>query len=80
MWSALAKSVKNISQKGYDRIIIVTDEQTMDAPENKLTDRMYVINVASYARGVGYTYGTNITHINGFSDKVFDYILEIEGK
>ena len=76
MW----KSVKNISQKGYDRIIVVTDEQTMDAPENKLTDRMYVINVASYARGVGYTYGTNITHINGFSDKVFDYILEIEGK
>ena len=76
MW----KSVKNISNKGYDRIIVVTDEQTMDAPENKLTDRMYVINVASYARGVGYTYGTNITHINGFSDKVFDYILEIEGK
>ena len=76
MW----KSVKNISNKGYDRIIVVTDEQTMDAPENKLTDRMYVINVASYKRGVGYTYGTNITHINGFSDKVFDYILEIEGK
>lgn len=76
MW----KSVKNISKKGYDRIIVVTDEQTMDAPENKLTDRMYVINVASYARGVGYTYGTNITHINGFSDKVFDYILEIESK
>lgn len=76
MW----KSVKNISNKGYDRIIVVTDEQTMDAPENKLTDRMYVINVASYARGVGYTYGTNITHINGFSDKVFDYIYEIEGE
>lgn len=76
MW----KSVKNISKKGYDRIIVVTDEQTMDAPENKLTDKMYVINVASYKRGVGYTYGTNITHINGFSDKVFDYILEIEGK
>ena len=76
MW----KSVKNISNKGYDRIIVVTDEQTMDAPENKLTDKMYVINVASYKRGVGYTYGTNITHINGFSDKVFDYILEIEGK
>lgn len=76
MWN----SVEKVSSKGYDRIIVVTDEQAHDSPSNKILDNMYIINVASYERGVGYTYGTNITHINGFSDKVFDYIYEIEGE
>ena len=76
MWN----SVEKVSSKGYDRIIVVTDEQAHDSPSNKIMDNMYIINVASYERGVGYTYGTKITHINGFSDKVFDYIYEIEGE
>ena len=70
MW----KSIREVSSKSkFDRIIVITDEQTCDSYSSdiKLDDtQMYIINVASYDKGVGYWH--NITHINGFSDKVFD--------
>ena len=72
MW----KSIREVSSKDkFDRIIVITDEQTCDSYSSdiKLGDtQMYIINVASYDKGVGYWH--NITHINGFSDKVFDAI------
>jgi hypothetical protein len=74
MW----KSVEEVSSKGYDRILVITDEQAHDSPSKKVSANMYIVNVASYNKGVRYTLGTNITRINGFSDKVFDYIGEIE--
>lgn len=59
---------------GYDRIIIVTDEQShqaLTAPKGK----GYVVNVATYQRGIGY--GT-WTHIDGWSEAVLDYIRQSE--
>jgi hypothetical protein len=61
-------------RKGYDRIVVITDEQAHDhvgAPVGK----GYVINVASNRNGVGYG---EWTHIDGWSEAVVDYIAELE--
>jgi len=58
----------------YDRIIVITDEQSHDrvaAPRGK----GYIINVASARNGVGY--GPWV-HIDGFSEAVIEYIRELE--
>jgi hypothetical protein len=59
---------------GYDRLVVITDEQSHDsvpAPRGK----GYVINVASNRNGVGYG---PWTHIDGWSEAVVDYIVELE--
>ncbi len=59
---------------GYDRLIVITDEQSHDsvpAPRGK----GYVINVASNQNGVGYG---PWTHIDGWSEAVVEYIAELE--
>jgi len=59
---------------GYDRLIVITDEQAHDsvpAPQGK----GYVVNVASYRNGVGYG---KWTHIDGWSESVVEYIRELE--
>lgn len=48
----------------------------MGMPHNAVIKNAYIINVAPYNKGVGYNNGYK--HINGFSDKVFNYITEIE--
>lgn len=58
----------------YDRLVVLTDEQSADkvpAPKSK----GYVINVASYKKGVGYG---PWTHIDGWSEACIDYIQECE--
>jgi hypothetical protein len=58
----------------YDRLIVITDEQSHDrvpAPQGK----GYVINVASARNGVGYG---EWTHIDGWSEAVIEYIRELE--
>lgn len=73
LWKAV-----NTVQKGhkYDRLIVITDEQSMDSPVSKKVANAYIINVSPYKTGVGYDQG--YVHINGFSDKVFEYIKEYE--
>jgi 60 kDa SS-A/Ro ribonucleoprotein len=59
---------------GYDRIVVVTDEQSHDrvsAPKA----RGYMINVASARNGVGYGAWA---HIDGWSEAVIEYIRELE--
>lgn len=61
---------------GYDRLIIVTDEQSHTALSNpREGSRGYVINVASAENGIGYGIWT---HIDGFSEAVVDYIQTYE--
>lgn len=71
----LADAIQTIDAKfDYDRIIVITDEQSSDgivSPKGK----GYVINVAAYKNGVGYG---KWTHIDGFSEQVVDYIRELE--
>jgi 60 kDa SS-A/Ro ribonucleoprotein len=69
----LGLALDRIDEK-YDRIIVITDEQSHDrVPAPRGTG--YMINVASYRNGVGYGAWT---HIDGWSDAVIDYILELE--
>jgi hypothetical protein len=66
--------VETESRGGYDRLIVITDEQSHDsvpAPRGK----GYVINVASSRNGVGYGAWN---HIDGWSEAVVDYIAELE--
>ncbi len=61
-------------RKGYDRMVVITDEQSHDqvpAPGG----RGYVINVASNRNGVGY--GAWM-HVDGWSEAVVEFIAELE--
>lgn len=73
-WLGKALDVVNSQEATFDRIIVITDEQSHDriaVPRGK----GYVINVASARNGVGYGAWT---HIDGFSEVVIDYIRELE--
>lgn len=72
----LGEAVRYINEtESYDRLIVLTDEQSHDAVPNP-KGKGYVINVASYKNGVGY--GAMWTHIDGWSEAVIDYIFEYE--
>jgi 60 kDa SS-A/Ro ribonucleoprotein len=58
----------------FDRLIVLTDEQSSDAVPNA-SGKGYVINVASAKNGIGYGAWT---HVDGWSEAVFDYIGESE--
>jgi 60 kDa SS-A/Ro ribonucleoprotein len=67
-------AVNEAKHAPYDRIIVITDEQSHDrisAPRGT----GYVINVASARNGVGY--GPWV-HIDGWSEAVLEYIREAE--
>lgn len=61
-------------QMGYDRLIIVTDEQSHEALSAP-TAKGYVVNVATYKNGVGYG---PWTHIDGWSEAIVSYIAATE--
>lgn len=73
--TCLGEAVRVInSELKYDRLIVITDEQSRDAvPAPK--GRGYVLNVASNKNGVGY--GPWL-HIDGFSENVIRYIAAYE--
>jgi hypothetical protein len=71
---AALKQVEAEVREGWERLIVITDEQSHDqvpAPCGK----GYVINVASNRNGVGYGAWT---HIDGWSEAVVEYIAELE--
>jgi len=63
------------AREGYDRIIVITDEQSHQAVTAPKTDKAYFINVATYQNGIGYG---PWTHIDGWSDAVLQYIVAAE--
>ena len=66
----LGKAINGLP--AFDRLIVITDEQSHD----RVPDRKgYMVNVASNKNGVGY--GAWL-HIDGWSDKVLDYIARWE--
>jgi TROVE domain-containing protein len=69
----LGKALAGIDEK-YDRLIVITDEQSHDPVPNPKA-RGYMLNVASYQNGVGYGAWT---HIDGWSDSVIEYIRAAE--
>ena len=67
-------------QRSADRVIVLTDEQDCDRKLNPESAdafgvRNYLINVASAKNGIGYR---KWLHIDGWSDKVLDYIAQHE--
>jgi 60 kDa SS-A/Ro ribonucleoprotein len=68
-------AIRLAQNEGYDRIIVITDEQshqTIDAPQTKLA---YFVNVGTFQNGIGYGAWT---HIDGWSESIIDYIRESE--
>lgn len=72
----LGHAVRQLNQQPYDRIIVITDEQSDDTPPGP-NGKGYVINVASAQNGVGYG---PWQHIDGWSDRVLDYIRATEAE
>jgi len=65
------------SQFDYDRLIVITDEQSSDgAAHLRPGAKGYLINVAPYQQGVNY--GKGWVHINGFSENVLRFIDAFE--
>lgn len=65
-----------------DRLIVLTDEQDCDlklkpADANTFGKRNYLINIGSHKNGIAYGKKWD-AHIDGFSERVLDFIQEIE--
>ncbi len=73
---ALSALCEDADWRKLDRVIVITDEQSHDGIWSAWTRRAYVVNVAPYKHGV--SYGNGWTHIDGWSERVFDYINLIE--
>jgi hypothetical protein len=70
----LGSAIQSANLQGYDRLIVITDEQSHDdIPEP--VGKGYMINIASAQNGVGYG---KWNHIDGFSEAALDYIIESE--
>lgn len=70
----LGLAVAELNNFDYDILIVLTDEQSHDSvpdPKNK----GYMINIATYDRGVGYG---KWFHINGWSEKIIEFIAKNE--
>jgi hypothetical protein len=59
---------------GYDRLIVITDEQAHDKVPDP-AGKGYMINVASNKNGVGYG---KWVHLDGFSEAIIRWIGEVE--
>lgn len=73
----MGKAVKVANSKGYDRLIVITDEESQDKVPNPIGNKAYILNVASYKNGVNSSAWTTIT---GFSESCIDYIRESEAE
>jgi 60 kDa SS-A/Ro ribonucleoprotein len=72
----LGKALEELNEKVvYDRLIVLTDEQSHDRVPDPNGERAYMINVASNQRGVGYG---NWNHIDGFSEGTLRFIHKLE--
>jgi hypothetical protein len=69
-----ATALAYATKLGYDRCIVVTDEQSHQSISGP-AGKGYFINVASNQNGIGYG---KWTHIDGWSEAVVDYIERFE--
>lgn len=71
----LGEALKGL--KEADRLVVVTDEQSHDRVPTELPfDKLYLINVRPYGRGV--SYGDLWVHIDGFSEQTVRFIRGYE--
>jgi 60 kDa SS-A/Ro ribonucleoprotein len=76
----LERALNELSEKrdwkNLDRLIVITDEQSHDGILAAWTPKAYVVNVAPYEHGVSYGHGW--THVDGWSERILDYIAAVE--
>jgi 60 kDa SS-A/Ro ribonucleoprotein len=73
---ALTQLYGSAEWRALGRLIVVTDEQSHDGILPAWTQKAYVVNVAPYKNGL--SYGNGWTHIDGWSERVVDYIAAVE--
>jgi 60 kDa SS-A/Ro ribonucleoprotein len=64
--------------KKLERLMVITDEQSHDGILPAWTAKAYVVNVAPYKHGL--SYGNGWTHIDGWSERIVDYIAAVEAE
>jgi hypothetical protein len=76
----LGRAIETAVYRGdTDRLIIITDEQSQDRVTTEIPFPAYMINVASYQRGIDF--GQHVTRINGWSGGVVNWLSqEITGE
>lgn len=73
----LGAAVAWANTQAYDRIVVLTDEQSADAVGSPISgSKAYMVNVASDKNGV--SYGKGWRHVDGWSETVIDYIRTFE--
>src|SRR5258708_448477 len=75
---ALTKLNEKQEWRELDRLIVITDEQSHDGILRAWTPRAYVVNVAPYKHGI--SYGNGWTHVDGWSERIVDYIAAVEAE
>lgn len=75
---ALSHLSNQLDWKKLGRLIVITDEQPHDGILPAWTERAYVVNVAPYKHGL--SYGNGWTHIDGWSERIVDYIAAVEAE
>jgi 60 kDa SS-A/Ro ribonucleoprotein len=75
---ALSQLTEKDEWRKLERLIVITDEQSHDGILPAWTPRAYVVNVAPYKHGV--SYGNRWTHIDGWSERIVDYLAAIEAE
>jgi TROVE domain len=75
---ALAQLSGKHEWRKLERLIVMTDEQSHDGILPAWTPRAYVVNVAPYKHGV--SYGNGWTHVDGWSERIVDYIAAAESE
>jgi 60 kDa SS-A/Ro ribonucleoprotein len=71
-----SSAIKMANRVGYDRLIVITDEQSHTAYPAPLAGKpAYVINIGAYKNGLGYG---PWTHIDGFSEATLKFIGVLE--
>ena len=72
--TSLGSAVRVMNNKGFDRLIVITDEQSRDAVPSP-NGRGYIINIGAYDKSVGYG---DWFRIDGWSDAIAKYIAKME--
>jgi 60 kDa SS-A/Ro ribonucleoprotein len=75
---ALGELYEKPEWRELDRLIVITDEQSHDGILRAWAPKAYVMNVAPHKHGI--SYGNGWTHIDGWSERVLDYIVMAEAE
>ena len=75
---ALTHLSNQLDWKRLGRLIVITDEQPHDGILPAWTAQAYVVNVAPYKNGL--SYGNGWTLIDGWSERIVDYIAAVEAE